>query len=70
MIFARFQTKRDITRGAKTLQWGGGQHRGWGGGALAPPVYMLKKVLTGRSTKSCIGCVVSAFFFLTVCCKT
>ncbi len=49
MIFAHFQTKRDITRGAKTLQWGGGggggQHRGWGGGALAPPVHMLKKAL-------------------------
>ena len=46
MIFTHFQTKRDITRGAKTLQWGGGgQHRGWGGGALAPPVYMLKKAL-------------------------
>ena len=24
MIFAHFQTKMDITRGAKTLQWGGG----------------------------------------------
>ncbi len=24
MIFAHFQTKRDITRGAKTFQWGGG----------------------------------------------
>ena len=24
MIFAHFQTKRDITRGAKILQWGGG----------------------------------------------
>ncbi len=27
----------------KTLQTGGGGHRGWE--ALAPPVYMLKKVL-------------------------
>ena len=40
--FAHFQTKSDITREAKTLQWGG-QHRGWG--ALAPSVYMLKKAL-------------------------
>ena len=23
---------------------GGGQHRGWGGGALTPPVYMLQEV--------------------------
>ena len=49
MIFAHFQTKRDITigrgGGAKPFS-GGEQHRGWGGGgALAPPVYMLKKAL-------------------------
>ncbi len=40
MIFAHFQTKRDITRGAKTLQWGG-QHRGWGG--FGPPSIYVKK---------------------------
>ena len=49
MIFAHFQTKRDITRGAKTLQWGagggGGGNIAAGGGALAPLVYMLKKAL-------------------------
>ena len=27
--FRSFQTKRDITRGAKTLQWGGGGGGGW-----------------------------------------
>ncbi len=46
MIFAHFQTKRDITRGGggqNPLVRGGGQHRGWG--ALAPPVYMLKKAV-------------------------
>ncbi len=43
MIFAHFQTKRDIsTRGAKTLQWGGGgQHRGWGG--FGPSSIYVKK---------------------------
>ena len=40
MIFAHFQTKRDITRGAKTLQWGG-QHRGWGG--FGPSSIYVKK---------------------------
>ncbi len=42
MIFAHFQTKRDITRGAKALQWGANIGAG---GALVPPVYMLKKAL-------------------------
>ncbi len=45
MIFAHFQTKRDITRGAKTLFLGGGGIGAGGWGALAPPVYMLKKAL-------------------------
>ncbi len=43
MIFAHFQTKRDFLGGGgvKTLYCGGG---GTGHtGALAPPVYMLKK---------------------------
>ena len=49
MIFAHFQTKRDITRG-QTLQCRGGGGRGsnigaGGGGAMGPPVYMLKKAL-------------------------
>ena len=43
MIFAHFQTKRDITRGAKTLQWGA--NIGAGGALPPPPVYMLKKAL-------------------------
>ncbi len=40
IIFAHFQTKRDITRGAKTLQWGG-QRRGWGG--FGPSSIYVKK---------------------------
>ncbi len=40
MMFAHFQTKRDITRGTKTLQWGGGGNIGAGGGE-----HMLKKAL-------------------------
>ncbi len=49
MIFAHFQTKKDITGGAKTLQcvcvWGGGGGEGQhtAGRALTPPVYMLKR---------------------------
>ena len=41
MIFAR-----TFPRGAKTLQWRG-QTQGLGGGALFPPVNMLKEALSG-----------------------
>ena len=67
MIFAHFQTKRDITRGAKTLQWGGGGNIG-AGGALAPPVYMLKKALAssfvGNNMKSLLTSVECTFDWL------
>ena len=47
MIFAHFQTKRDITRGRGQNPSGGGGGIRAGGGALAPPVCVLKKALTG-----------------------
>ena len=46
MIFAHFQTKRDITRGGgggRNPSMGGGGGNIGAGGALAPPVYMLQK---------------------------
>ncbi len=46
MIFAHFQTKRDVTRRAKTLRGGGGgglgQRRGWGGGFGPSSIYVKK----------------------------
>ena len=43
--FRSFLDKKALLLGgAKTLQWGGGATQGLGG-ALAPPVYMLKEAL-------------------------
>ena len=47
MIFAHFQTKRDITRGAKTLQWGA--NIGAGGGGFGPSSIYVKKGPVKRS---------------------
>ena len=47
MIFAHFQTKRDITREAKTLQWEGG-NIGAGGGGFGPYSLNVEK---GPGTK-------------------
>ncbi len=45
MIFAHFQTKKGtLLGGPKPFSGGGGGNIG-AGGALAPPVYMLKKAL-------------------------
>ncbi len=44
MIFAHFQTKKDITRGAKTLQWGANIGAvGGGGGGFGPSSIYVKK---------------------------
>ena len=43
MISAHFQTKRDITRRAKTLQWGGGGGKIGAGGGLCPFSIYVKK---------------------------
>ncbi len=47
LIFAHFQTKRDITRGggggggqSPSVGGGGGQHRNWGGGRGLAPQYI------------------------------
>ena len=47
MIFAHFQTKRDIQNPSVCVcVGGGGQHRGWGEGGFGPSsIYILKKAL-------------------------